>query len=1016
MPRRLPLTVVAIVSCFSAFASSHVSSQTGQSAERAPKLEPGRSIERGLAREEVHRYELDVKQGELTALSIVQQGVDVAVLVSYPDGIVRRVNNELRDGESERLEIVADADGTYLITVSATYPRIAAGTYVIRSVETRTAAANDRWRHELTKLRGDYRGAFDHHPGLALRPLVERALAFAESGSDGDGLEVAIIRRDLGDLLKNARDHARAVTLLEPAAAVFEKILGPEHPLTVDAWTGLASAYSRLGRRPEAQTLADRALAVSEKVLGADHPLVALCLTNAGTIRVDFGDLQRGEELQRRALTIVEKTVGETRLMEVLLINLGQIAIDRQQFDKADELLQGALEVDRKLGTDETLLPIAYQNLGIVARQRKDYATAEQYYLDALALRRKTLAPGHPDIALTLNNLANIIRAKGDLPRSLETHLQVLGMLEKSVGPYDGSTVLSLGNIARTYAALDDVDHALEFQRRVDAAIETQLALNLAIGSERQKLAFVNSVGDRIDRTISLDAERQFAVPEATALAALVVLQRKGRVLDAMTDTLGTVRQRLTTPADRQLLDDLIATTTALARVALSDPQNASSTDRPGAIARLERQKEQLESDLSQRSAEFRAQVTPLTLAVVQAAIPDNAALIEFAQYRTFDPKAESNATAYGSARYVAYVLTRHTAHGVDLGLAKEIDSAVEALRKGLADPLRTDVTRLARKLDAAILDPLRGAIGSRRHLLISPDGALNLVPFEALTDRQGRYAIERYMMSYVSSGRDLVRMQAQHPSQSGAVVVADPLFGEPSSNAETQSAPVAANAATRSITSVDELSSAYFARLGGTALEAERIKSLFPEATLLTRDRATKSALRQLQAPSILHFATHGFFVQDSKRRIPNPLLRSGLALSGANLRDGGATTHASDGILTALEASSLNLWGTKLVTLSACDTGVGEIRNGEGLFGLRRAFMLAGAETLVMSLWPVNDYVTRELMTAYYTGLKQGLGRGEALRKSKLGLIARKSRSHPFYWASFIQAGEWAPLDGRR
>src|SRR4029077_3749220 len=178
---------------------------------------------------------------------------------------------------------------------------------------------------------------------------------------------------------------------------------------------------------------------------------------------------------------------------------------------------------------------------------------------------------------------------------------------------------------------------------------------------------------------------------------------------------------------------------------------------------------------------------------------------------------------------------------------------------------------------------------------------------------------------------------------------------------------------------------------------------------------------------------ATHGFFLLNSTTnaalepsrtgvngtrsisasvKIENPLLRSGLALTGANLNKGGG----DDGILTALEASNLNLWGTKLVTLSACDTGVGEVRNGEGVYGLRRAFFLAGTESLVMSLWPVSDYVTRELMTDYYSGLKRGFGRGEALRLAQLAMLKRKGRQHPFYWASFIQAGEWANLDGQR
>ena len=102
--------------------------------------------------------------------------------------------------------------------------------------------------------------------------------------------------------------------------------------------------------------------------------------------------------------------------------------------------------------------------------------------------------------------------------------------------------------------------------------------------------------------------------------------------------------------------------------------------------------------------------------------------------------------------------------------------------------------------------------------------------------------------------------------------------------------------------------------------------------------------------------------------------------------------------------------------MTLSACDTGVGEVKNGEGVYGLRRAFVIAGAETVVMSLWPVSDPVARELMTSYYRGLKAGLGRGESLRQAQMAMFHRKGREHPFYWASFIQVGEWGSLAGRR
>jgi CHAT domain-containing protein len=405
---------------------------------------------------------------------------------------------------------------------------------------------------------------------------------------------------------------------------------------------------------------------------------------------------------------------------------------------------------------------------------------------------------------------------------------------------------------------------------------------------------------------------------------------------------------------------------------------------------------------------------------------------LEFLVYKHFLARGVTEKEQLGESRYAAYVI-RPSGEVVsaDLGPAKDIDYAVAAYRSSLSDPKRSDVREKARALHERILQPLLGCIGNSTHLLISTDGQLSLIPFESLVDERGRYAIERYSITYLSTGRDLLRMRVQRDSNSGPVLIADPDFGEPAvatvariqdhKNSWTSQLTVR-----RSVTSADDLSSVYFAPLSGTAREVQAIQSLFPEARALTGVRAKKSALEALQAPSLLHIATHGFFLRDfqaepagvvgtrsihASSKIENPLLRSGLALTGANLNKRGF----DNGILTALEASNLNLWGTKLVTLSACDTGVGEVKNGEGVYGLRRAFFLAGTESLVMSLWPVSDYFTRELMVQYYSGLKNGLGRGEALRQAQLAILKRKGRQHPFYWASFIEAGEWTDLESR-
>jgi CHAT domain-containing protein len=514
---------------------------------------------------------------------------------------------------------------------------------------------------------------------------------------------------------------------------------------------------------------------------------------------------------------------------------------------------------------------------------------------------------------------------------------------------------------------------------------------------------------------------------QATAIAATVLLQRKGRVLDSITDSLGALRKH-SDPQDQALLDQLKQAMAQYARVALQGPQKQPLEKYRKSLQDLQEKKEKLENTISHHSEEFRSQSQPVTVAAVRSGIPEDAALVEFVAYRRSDPKAPTYDEEYGDLRYGAYVLHRNAApKGIDLGDAKAIDVAVDKLRGALRDPSR-DVQQLARTVAEKVFQPVQALVADDKRLLISPDGQLNLIPFEALLDDQGHYLVERYSITYLTTGRDVMRMQVRRPSRSAPVLLADPLFGEPkgilvAGTAVPRVKSSGARDPRRSVTTAADFSTLYFAPLEGTRAEARSIQALFPEARVLTGEQASESALQQLNAPRILHIATHGFFLQDTSQNAAgnastatagpeNPLLRSGLALSGANrVKDG-----KGEGILTALEASNLNLWGTKLVTLSACDTGVGEVKNGEGVYGLRRSFFLAGAESLVMSLWPVSDRVTREMMSNYYSGLKHGLGRGEALRQAELAMLRHKGRQHPFYWASFIQSGEWANLDGQR
>jgi CHAT domain-containing protein len=313
----------------------------------------------------------------------------------------------------------------------------------------------------------------------------------------------------------------------------------------------------------------------------------------------------------------------------------------------------------------------------------------------------------------------------------------------------------------------------------------------------------------------------------------------------------------------------------------------------------------------------------------------------------------------------------------------------VESFRQVLRDKDTPDpqLKQAARQLDTLLMQPIRPLLGNTRYLLLALDGALNLIPFEALVDENGNYLVETYSFSYLTAGRDLLRLQAEQTNTPSTqpVILANPFFQKPG-DVVAAVPPDNQSDNTRSI----DLSQLDISPLDGTKLEAEAIASLLGVTSLLG-SQATEAAVKQANRPRLLHIATHGFFepapTTPEAQATDNPFLRAGLVLAGVNLRQSGG--EGLDGILTAMETASLNLVGTKLVVLSACNTGVGDISAGEGIYGLRRALVLAGSQSQVISLWKVDDTATKGLMVAYYNRVLVGEGRGEALRQEQLAML---------------------------
>jgi CHAT domain-containing protein/Tfp pilus assembly protein PilF len=1006
-------------------------------------LEPGASVKRELTGGQRHTYQIKLRADQFLKVIIEQQGIDIVAQVSSPDGaMIQEMDSESRPRGQEQASLVAEAAGDYRLIVrpkQAKQDGSAAGSYEIRIDELRAATEDDRALQEAGKLLKEFvklHGAGKQDEAM---PLVERSLEIRERILGPDHRDVAATLHALASTHWNKGEYAKAEPLYQRALTIFERALSPEDPRIAITLNSLAALYWNKGDYVKAEPLAQRALAVMERAFGREHPNVAMVVNSLAIIHSSRGDYAKAEPLFWRALEIWERTLGpENPNVGMALNNLAIIFYDEGEYAKAEPLYQRALAIREKtLGRESPEVVAILNNLANVYLDNGEYGKAKPLYERALAIREKALGPEHPKVAVLLNNLATLYRNKGAYAEAEPLYRRALAIYEKALGPQHPSIAASLNELAVLCAARGDIVRAVELQSRANDIAEYNLTLNLGAGSERQKLAYLAFSEKQTGFTFFLHSQIAPDDPQALKLAFTTLLRQKGRALDAMTDTVAALR-RHATPQDQKLFDQLIEARSQLAALIHKESDTANlETYRPR-LGALEEKIENLEAELSARSVEFRAHARPVTLSAVQSAMPAGGALIEFALYTPQDPRTGKKTPP----RYLAYLLAAQAQPKwpkcVDLGEAAPIDRAVDAWGQSLREN-SPDVNRLARAVDELVMRPIRSLLwsepGEIRHLLIAPDGSLNLMPFAALVDEKDRYLIERYTISYLTSGRDLLRLQTTQPTKTAPLVVADPLFGR------------MANAAARgSRNSFDDghregrgaSRRIFFQPLPGTKGEALAIKAILPKASLLLRRQATETALKQVRSPLILHIATHGFFLDDREERGPetlslpgndplrasdlrlntwaahirNPLLRSGLALAGANSWKKGD----DDGLLTALEVAGLDLWGTKLVALSACDTGLGEIKIGEGVQGLRRALILAGSESQVISLWAVSDDHAKDVMIPYYKALRRGEGRGEGIRQAQLRVLRRKEHRHPFYWATFILSGEWANMNGRR
>ncbi len=1009
-------------------------------------LEIDKQLEREIKGGESHSYQISLETGKFAQVKIEQKSVDLTSRVFGLDGkVFDSYDADIRTIGLEKPVILAEIAGTYRLDVEVKSKTAPVGSYTIRIEEVRDLSENDKLFQESKLLlrkaselntagkfqeaiapaeqsiaiREKILSANDVQIGLAKQVLAtiyanlsnfqkSEALFLGilsnwEKNLLPDDYRIALILHNLGATYNSQGELEKAESYFLRALEIRKKSLGEYHSDTAATYNSLGIVYRRKDETAKSLKMYENALLIREKLFGADNPLIASVLVNIGSLFYYTGDYEKAESTFKRALEIREKSVGvEHPETALVLNNLGLAYIENKKYDEAETAFKRALAIREKVfGIKSTPYLSALGNLGDLYFKQNNFQKAEQIYLQAVQTF-ETLSQNDPiGFAVLLAKTGSVYGQLRDFTKAESYLLRALELYTAKYGNYNSNIGTTSNQLALMYAFKGDETKAVLFQNRASQINELVLGLNLGTGSERQKIALVKLFNQDLDQAITIHTKLASNNSDAAENAFTAILQRKGRVQDAMTNSLAILRQRLGED-DRKLLSELNEVNTKLAEIVVGN-SSLKPAEKEKQIEMLRERKEKVESRISVASGGNYTASSAVSLKKIREVIPEKSVLIEFKRYESFDLKTGKR----NEPSYVVYFAGKTGEIGwKELGEAKPIDTAIAKFRQALQDPKSTNFKQLSRDLDEKIFAPIRSALGDSTQLLISPDGELNLIPFEALIDKNGKYLVENYSISYLSSGRDLLRMQNSMPNNNTPLILANPAFGE---FAVAQN--IKTNNGKRNVNVVKSLSETYFAPLSGTEKEGQEIKKLFPKATLLTGEKANKTALKESKSPSILHIATHGFFIEPDEKAIENgnPLLRSGLALAGANNH----SEKETDGIFTALEGAGLNLFGTKLVVLSACGTGLGDVQTGEGVFGLRRSFVLAGSESLVISLWSVSDYITRELMVNYYKNLKQGLGRGESLRKVQLEMLKNPKRQHPFYWASFIQSGNWKELE---
>ncbi len=860
------------------------------------------------------------------------------------------------------------------------------------------------------------------------RQHFERSVEITESAVGPDDPEVGVGYLNLATLYTILGDLGAAESASRRAIANIEISRGPNHPNAAKAQKGLANILLTRGDLRAAATALERADEIYATLDLEDQSVMGPLWNGLGLIAQNLGDYPEAVRRFEMALEVTEQTYGPDQPeLTYFLNNLGMAAQLAGDQARAREALERSLQISReKLGTEHDRTANTEYYLAKFELRQNNLAAAEALLVPSTLRLRRLLGSEHPQVAAALGDLAHLYEMDGRFAAAeamLDTALSYPGAasnpaLHTSLEIIQARLQLRQGRFADGCALALQVDQKATEQFRL--VVQT-LDENVS-----RRFGAVRVNGLSVALTGLLEAESPENLVEQ---AWNQVILSRGMLLDELATRRRLARQSHD-PESRQLFRELFTARSRLADMYVRGPGDRSPESYAQALDNARQDKRTAEAEFATYSAEFRTTQGDQLMGLdqVRQALPSGTGLVAFQAFPRIGPDGDE-------PWYCAFVLAQGMVQVFDLGPASAIDQLISAWRDDLvaawvpSGPLAEAKVAANRDTGTRLRDlvwsPFSPLLEGLDTVLIVPDGDLHLLPLAALPAAEGGYLLESGpALHYLGREKDVVRSPA--PVGTGLLALGNPSFD---ASLEFAGAPQLAQADLEdelqgvfrgSFSGCDQLTSMRFTPLPATRLECLDIAALAGgQTTILTGDQATESAFKDNQPnPRIIHLATHGFFLgadcaETSAGFSEDPLLLAGLALAGANQRSASRPAE-EDGILTAEEIALLDLTGVEWAVLSACDTGLGLLQPGEGVYGLQRAFNSAGVGTVVMSLWPIEDQATRQWMSGLY-GARLGQGRATVTAVRQAAIEVLKNRraqglsEHPFWWAGFVASGDW-------